>query len=212
MKRLNDYFDHIFYINSKKRIDRKRNIEFRLDSLEIKADRFEAILGGSVDQSKLIFGADPNKVLNNGEIGCYLSHVEIWKTIKRLGYKKTLILEDDAFFIDNLKSLEQHMEPVPEDYDMLYFGQWNYDNKELRGETTALIDRVPGSDNLYTANRCWLTHAYAVDIKCIDHLIDGTTTMYSCLDNVIADIQNSLSVYAFYPALIKQDGTKSSLR
>jgi GR25 family glycosyltransferase involved in LPS biosynthesis len=206
---VNTYFDKVFFINSRKRVDRLKNMTKRLSVLEIKADRFEAILGGAVNKSALLL-SPTNKTLNNGEIGCYLSHRQIWQIIKENNYKRTLILEDDAeFCVDFLEHFKNKIQEVPE-FDMLYFGHWNYDDKTESGKKRALKDEV--SDGIYKANRCWLTHAYAVDVKCVDYLLKETEIIYSCIDNVLADKQEPLDVYAFYPNLIKQDSTKSSLR
>ncbi len=213
---INDKFDKVIFINSKNRPDRHRNIVKRLAELNIEAERFNAIFGGHLDQSKINFGAKVH-VMNNAEIGCFLSHVEVYKLIKANGWRRTLRLEDDAEFSKAVfpDRFEALYNSVPEDWQMLYFGQFNYDHLKNGGNiqggpTYALQKEVaPG---VYKANRCWLTHAYAVDISCIDHLIENTKVLWSSIDHVLADIQEPLRVYAIHPAVIKQDATKSSLR
>lgn len=212
---LNKSFDKIFWINSKKRLDRAGNMNRRFKENNIQAERFNAILGGQIDHRKLQFGK-PVKSLDNGEIGCFLSHTTIYKTIKENGWKQTLILEDDAQFKDGwLQKFQAGIKALPSDWDLLYLGQWNYDNdinggNAKGGKTFALKQQI--SNEIWKADRCWLTHAYAVNIKCIDYLIENTNVLYSSLDNVLADIQKNLNVYAFSPSLITQDGTKSDLR
>jgi GR25 family glycosyltransferase involved in LPS biosynthesis len=141
--------------------------------------------------------------------------------LKKEGYKKTLILEDDCQFPETFIDLTNSIYPHIPKYDMLYFGQWNYDKGVIEGEKSALKEVVythPKSDgpeyNVYSAQRCWLTHAYAVDLSVIDTLLDNTKNLYGSIDNVLADIQEekNLTVYAIHPALINQDGTRSSLR
>lgn len=215
-------FDKVYYINSKNRPDRFRNMSARFEALGYQKDglnfgnghieRFEAIFGGHI--ASVDFG-DQKKKLNNGEIGCFLSHREIWKKIKESGYKKTLILEDDAEFGKDFDSFNDLFNSVP-DFDLLYLGQWNYDvdfmdGQKIQGkETSALIEEI--SPRIWKANRCWLTHAYVVDLNCIDYLLKSTEKLYSCLDHVMADIQSELKVYAIYPSIVKQDLTKSSIR
>lgn len=215
MSILNKTFDKIIYINSKNRPDRYKNMIKRLQALGIEAERLEAIYGGHLDQRQLNFG-EKIHALNNAEIGCYMSHVKIYKAIKANGWKRTLILEDDAEFKEGFDDLfEATYFKVPEDWQMLYFGQWNYDHlvnggNQQGGATYALKEKI--APLVFKADRCWLTHAYAVDISCIDYLIENTKVLYSSIDNVLADIQNPLKVYAIHPAIIKQDATKSSLR
>jgi GR25 family glycosyltransferase involved in LPS biosynthesis len=226
---MNKFFNKIFVINSKNRIDRYKNMVKRfLDlgllkqahissaSMEFNEKyRFEAILGGQINSQNLNFGDKPFKTLNQGEVGCFLSHVTIYKMIKEHKWDKVLILEDDAKFCNNFQEeFDKALKNVPDDWDMIYLGQWNYDSlkntKTISGKTAALKENI--CDNIYSADRCWLTHAYAVRLKAVDYLIDNTKVLYSSFDNVLADIQKDLKVYAIHPDLITQDGTKSSLR
>lgn len=218
MNYLNQVFDKIFWINSKNRVDRYKNMVDRLKFLELAAERFSAIHGGELDHRYLNFGSKNQHIkdLNNGEIGCFQSHVDIYKLAKKEGWDKVLILEDDALFSPDFNNRFEKTYPnVPDDWDMLYLGQWNYDHEinggnDVGGGTYALKENIAG--NVFRADRAWLTHAYAVRQKALDYIIEGTSGMYSSLDNVLADIQKNLKVYAIHPALIVQDGTKSSLR
>lgn len=225
---INEVFDKIYWINSRNRMDRMKNMKKRLTELGIKADRFEAVLGGHINRTKYKFGQRPLQVkeLNNGELGCYLSHVNIWKDAKEKGYKRILILEDDALFCNDFhKAFNEHWANTPDNWELLYLGQWNYDNqinggnaggggvfalKKIVWESGKDTQRAKGG--VYLANRCWLTHAYAVDEKVYDKLIEGAEVMYSSVDNVLADLQKDIITYAYYPNIITQDNTKSSLR
>lgn len=225
---MNDFFDKIYWINSRNRMDRFRNMIDRFKEIEVRAERFNAITGGELDHSQLrfhrsepIFLADGRtgtqyRLLNNGEIGCFQSHVAIYRLIKEKGLDKVLILEDDAQFVEGFKErFGQMVKYIPEDWDMIYFGQSNYDypNENWEGvERSTRNLKVNIKGEVYSADRCWLTHAYAVRGKCADFLIENTKEMYASVDNVLADIQHHLKVYAIHPALINQDGTKSSLR
>jgi GR25 family glycosyltransferase involved in LPS biosynthesis len=213
--KINSYFDKIVYINSKNRIDRFKNMIKRLAQLKIEAERFEAVLGGRLDHQKLNFGDKPLKSLNHGEIGCFISHTTIYQLARDNKWDKVLILEDDAKFCDNFHSeFEAAIKQVPDDWDMIYLGQWNYDTitnaKTESGKTAALKSKV--GEKVWKADRCWLTHAYAVRGKALEFLINNTKVLYSSFDNVLADIQKDLNVYAIHPDIIKQDGTRSSLR
>jgi GR25 family glycosyltransferase involved in LPS biosynthesis len=213
-------FDKIFWINSRNRADRYRNMIGRLAELNIEAERFNAIHGGEINWNDPEYAefyiSNTKKNLNLGEKGCFISHRTIYKAIKENGWKKTLILEDDAKFCpDFLNQLNKVYPNVPE-YDLLYFGQWNYDKGVVEGEKSALRDKVCEVEGkgIYKAVRCWLTHAYVVDLSIIDLLLDNTKNLYGSIDLVLSDIQEKekLKVYAIYPSLITQDGTMSSLR
>lgn len=216
--------DKIIWINSNNRPDRFRNMKERFSKLGIEAERFPAIYGGSVNWSdeyyKQFYKQDIKQELNNGELGCYLSHLAIYKMIKDNGWNKTLILEDDADLKEGfIEEFESIISEVPE-YDMFYLGQWNYDvmgDKGVQsGEKSALKDKIKdfGLRSIYSASKCWLTHAYIVDLKVIYTLLSHSKNMYASIDCVLADIQESqnLKVYAIHPNLVNQDFTKSSLR
>jgi glycosyl transferase family 25 len=229
-------FDKVFWINSINRADRYRNMVQRFSELGYKKtghnfgennhiERFEAVLGGHLMQANYKYHLDKPmtqidgkhstrlRQLNNGEIGCFQSHVEIYKKIKENGWNKTLILEDDAFISPAFENeFDNIYKDVPKDWQMLYLGQWNYDAllNNTKGETFALKQQI--KERVWRAERCWLTHAYAVDISCVDYLIENTQVMYCSIDNVLADIQKKLKVYAIHPNIVNQDLTKSSLR
>lgn len=209
--KVNEYFDKVFYINSKTRIDRYRNMIDRLPKLGIEAERFEAILGGQLIAKEFDFG-DSKKNLNNAEIGCFQSHRAIYKKAIENNYEAVFILEDDALFCENFNEIfAEQIKNVPDDWQMLYFGQFNYDEiGTISGsKTQAIKENISGK--IYRAERCWLTHAYAIR-GCAQYLYDNTKVMYHTFDAVLADLQNDLKVYAFHPNIIRQDDTASSIR
>jgi GR25 family glycosyltransferase involved in LPS biosynthesis len=209
-------FDKIFWINAKNRVDRYQTMKKRFEETGIEAERFEAIMGGSLDKSKYCFQTPilPQKMfLNNGEVGCFQSHREVYKLILENGWQKTLIFEDDALINPEIiNSFNEKYSEVPEDWQMLYLGHRNYDTmkNEARPDTFALKKQL--TPNVWAADGCWLTHAYAVDLSAVQFLLDNTQVMYGSIDNVLSDIQKHLKVYAFHPNLIVQDKSKSSLR
>ncbi len=212
--------DKILWLNSNNRPDRFRNMKERFSKLGIEAERFPAIYGGAVnwgdEYHSKFYKQDIEQDLNNGELGCYLSHLAMYQMIKENGWGKTLILEDDAdLHIGFVEEFEQFISKVPE-YEMFYLGQWNYDKGADVGERTALKEKIYeyGNRSIYSASKCWLTHAYIVDIDVIDKLLNNTKNIYGSIDRVLADIQEkeNLKVYAIYPNLVNQDFTKSSLR
>jgi len=67
MNNIND-IKHAFYINLDTRPDRKEHVETQLNMIGIKADRFKAIK------------------LNNGAIGCSMSHLKLLENAKKITY------------------------------------------------------------------------------------------------------------------------------
>jgi glycosyl transferase family 25 len=73
---------NIFYINLEHRIDRKQHVESQLDSIGLKGTRFNAIK------------------MENGAIGCSMSHLKLLQLALKSGLDHILIVEDDILFLD----------------------------------------------------------------------------------------------------------------
>jgi glycosyl transferase family 25 len=79
MKTISD-IKHAFYINLETRPDRKEHIEKQMKLIGIKATRFNAIR------------------LQNGALGCSMSHLKILENAKKNNLDHVLIVEDDILF------------------------------------------------------------------------------------------------------------------
>jgi GT2 family glycosyltransferase len=86
----------------------------------------------------------------NPKRGCLESHLTIIEKVWKEGkYDKLLLFEDDASFIQSLKSLKR----PPADWDMIYFGGTVY--RVMEKNVTDGYSRV----------QCWTTHAYMIHLK-----------------------------------------------
>ena len=91
MTAINQYIDHIFYINLEKRTDRRAEIEQELLKIGLVGERFNAIPTSS------------------GIVGCGYSHLAVLKLAKERNYKNVLILEDDFQFLVQKEELEKEL-------------------------------------------------------------------------------------------------------
>jgi glycosyl transferase family 25 len=73
---------NVFYINLEHRTDRKEHIETQLKSIGLKGTRFNAIK------------------MENGAIGCSMSHLKLLQLALKSGLDHILIVEDDILFLD----------------------------------------------------------------------------------------------------------------
>ncbi len=76
-----DDIKHAFYINLEHRVDRKNQVEEELKTIGIKAERFNAIK------------------MENGAIGCSMSHLKLLQDAVNNKLDHILILEDDITFL-----------------------------------------------------------------------------------------------------------------
>jgi glycosyl transferase family 25 len=72
---------HAFYINLDSRPDRKKHVETQLSKIGIAAERFKAIK------------------LENGALGCSMSHLKCLEIAKANNWPHILIVEDDILFL-----------------------------------------------------------------------------------------------------------------
>ena len=74
--------EHAFYINLETRTDRRQHVETQLQNIGITANRFNAIK------------------LNNGAIGCSMSHLKCLEIAKENNWDHVMIIEDDILFLN----------------------------------------------------------------------------------------------------------------
>ena len=122
-----------------------------------------AIHGHTLDIDKMIESGEfslKHKRLKAGEYGCYLSHLNVLKSVLESPEELHLILEDDVFFVPNfknkLKLLLSRVENI--DWDVLYIGINKHENNCDEGEY--LLDKSFGI--YYPKHPMWGTHAYIV--------------------------------------------------
>ncbi|KAG7227142.1 hypothetical protein INR49_013940 [Caranx melampygus] len=137
-------FDEIFLINLKRRSDRRERMLSSLAVLGIIATLTEAVDGKALNSSQLqAMGIDmlpgykdpySDRVLTRGEIGCFLSHYNIWKQVVREGLQQVLVLEDDVRFEPRFRSrlvaIMGDVKKVGLDWDLIYVGRKRLQVKE----------------------------------------------------------------------------------
>lgn len=137
---LNNFFDNIYVITLKRSKERQVRINEILRGLNYEI--FWGVDGSKLDLKKIRNAGkyDPEitttkiplgRELTPGEIGCALSHLEVYKDIKSNGYQKALILEDDISVVAKTNSkLVQSLAELPQNWEVLYLG-YLYNNNAI---------------------------------------------------------------------------------
>lgn len=134
---------HCFYINLLSRLDRKHHVEKQLEGIGINGSRFNAIK------------------LENGAIGCSMSHLKCLEIAKKHDLPHLLIVEDDITFLD------------PD----LFIKQFNYFLSNHKKWDVVLIagNNMPPYINIdkscVKVNQCQTTTGYLVKKEYYDTLI-----------------------------------------
>jgi len=131
-------FSQIYLINLKRRPDRFERMKYNLDQLGIEVKAVEAVDGRKLDEGYIKSHgikmmpdfSEPyhNRPLTYGEIGCFMSHFNIWQDMIENNYERVLILEDDirfrSYFIDKLQYLMEELDSTTTPYwDLVFLGR-----------------------------------------------------------------------------------------
>ena len=201
-----DWMDSIpkFVINLKRRPNRLEN--FRQVCTLSDVQVFEAIDGSSLDDTYLAeWTRLQPRGLSNGEMGCLLSHYQLWKRCVDGDASHMMIFEDDArfssHFVERLRKCMHSIEVASIQVDVLYLGGRFTRDYEMR-RCTAVSDCLCVHD--YTAE--WdgvdmdrTTHAYIISkvyaSVMVDHLesmFDGKTPVDHLLTRTLLSTQTPI--------------------
>ncbi|XP_044269786.1 glycosyltransferase 25 family member [Tribolium madens] len=169
-------FDKIFMINLLRRPERRERMRFCFDELGLQVTIVDAVDGRALNASILQLisplpeYADPyhKRPMTLGEIGCFLSHYNIWKDIVRNGYETTLVLEDDIrfepFFRSKVLNVMADTKRVS-GWDLVYFGR-----KRLQEDDEPWVE---GSSLLVEAGYSYWTLGYVLSLNGAKKLLNA---------------------------------------
>ncbi|XP_031418543.1 procollagen galactosyltransferase 1 [Clupea harengus] len=165
-------FDEVFMINLLRRTDRRDRMLRTLYEQDITCKVIAAVDGKALNVSqieeqgiKMLPGySDPyhGRPLTKGELGCFLSHYNIWKEIVDRGLKTSLVIEDDlrfeVFFKRRLQNIMQEVESQGLEWDLIYIGR-------KRMQVDHSEKSVPNIHNLVEADYSYWTLGYMMSLN-----------------------------------------------
>jgi GR25 family glycosyltransferase involved in LPS biosynthesis len=183
MTHIEKYISEAWYINLDDRTDRKEHMEKEISKygLENFVKRYSAI--------KAIEKTPQNCVKASGT-----SHRNLIQYAKDNNLNNILILEDDVFFKEeNYQFLEKSLNSLfkIKDWDIYYISANIFD------PTLKLID-----ENLLKIDGCYCVHAYIVNSKCFDRMLEYNPETDPPIDAWIT--QKMFNKYAGYPLICSQ--------
>jgi GR25 family glycosyltransferase involved in LPS biosynthesis len=210
---LDDIISDMYVITLGKK-ERIQNIKEQERKINDRITRFKAVNGLKLDINELIKNNILDKNYNlcgpknsnhsKREIGCYLSHLNIYKKIKKDNKKGYTIIFEDDFLVnspnlkDDVRKSIDKLNRKNIDFDYLYLGSTriNY------GENII--------DNLHYVNpkqNLFGTHAYVINNKNIDKIIDNVKIIKRPIDVIIHDIGKNhiFNIVIMYPYTVTQN-------
>ncbi|CAB1443215.1 unnamed protein product [Pleuronectes platessa] len=165
-------FDEVFMINLVKRSDRRERMLRTLYEQELSCKVVAAVDGKALNLLeiesmgiKMLPGyKDPyhGRPLTKGELGCFLSHYNVWKEIVDRGLQTSLVIEDDlrfeVFFKRRLQTLLQEVTTHKLDWDLIYIGR-------KRMQVAHSEKPVPNIHNLVEADYSYWTLGYLLSLQ-----------------------------------------------
>ncbi len=145
-----------------------------------------------------------------GEVGCALSHFNIWKDIVNEEVSNALILEDDFLVNAPLGSLD---EPKNKDWDLLYLGREiiEKDIEEKKIDELWVLPRHSYNSHAYILSldgaKKMLEYSYDKNIIPVDEFISATVYPHRRKD-ILKLFPNKLNAFAYVdPNIIVQNRT-----
>eukprot|EP00927_Polykrikos_kofoidii_P071657 TRINITY_DN67910_c0_g1_i1.p1 TRINITY_DN67910_c0_g1~~TRINITY_DN67910_c0_g1_i1.p1 ORF type:complete len:937 (+),score=126.91 TRINITY_DN67910_c0_g1_i1:157-2967(+) len=120
--------DQVFVINLDRRPDRMRNVVGELKRYGLRAVRFPAVSGDAISvEEQARHDRSALRGIPKGHLGCFFSHLAVWKEVVRRRWNRVLILEDDAIFVTkeimNFPERIQDLERVDPNWQFVYAGR-----------------------------------------------------------------------------------------
>lgn len=225
----------IFVISLKRAKDRRQKLKKTLQD-EKNVIIINAVDGKNMSPEDIILKEKyiKNNELNPGQIGCFLSHVKIWKYIVDNNIPDAVILEDDIVKLFNLNKLIDiiHSSTNILDFDIIYIGHVfekqetnrpiidTYSVSELNNsyeyyfETGSKTQIYPNKQiKFYKSTKPYGTHAYIISNSGAKNLLkifyDKFQTQAIDIELVNAITETKINSYSMYPTLVNQDGSTS---
>uniref|UniRef100_A0A6C0KBD9 Glycosyl transferase family 25 domain-containing protein n=1 Tax=viral metagenome TaxID=1070528 RepID=A0A6C0KBD9_9ZZZZ len=211
-----------FVINLDKRKDRfaafVRNL--RNSGFNITIQRSPAVVGKDLDLSTIPLAEKAQRELSHvmdsgyrtmhyqltpGAIGCYLSHVKLWKYILDNNLDNVLIFEDDAKVPPNfevkLKTALHNVNAVDPDWDIFILD-------------VLCRDCVPVTEDIIKVNKFYLLHAYVMRRKGVEKIFKSNILfpIEQQVDWMLSQHTDKLKIYSLQEGIVKQSGSATDIQ
>lgn len=200
------------FINLDRRADRKTHCEEQLNPVLKHVHRLSAVDGSKIDVTadkrvKLFYDLQENyrwdksirmfasRKMTTGEVGCCLSHRNVWERIARNKDKLHLICEDDVVVLPDFHRVMSEL-VVPADCDIMYLG-YIHPGADAIGESV--------SDNVHRVKFLFGGYGYMLTSKGVSKLLK-ISPIDRPLDNFLGKLTEDgvMTGYAVVPPIMEQ--------
>lgn len=171
--------DEIYMINLERRPDRKQKMDHSFDLLGIEYEWVKAVDGRTFGDSHLADNgitmlpsfSEPyhGRPLTYGEIGCFMSHYNIWRDVIEKKHESIIVFEDDIrfepYFREKVQQLRAEVEKLSLDWDLIFLGR-----KILHNTNEPWVE---GSSLLVDVDYTYWTLSYLLSQRGARKLVDA---------------------------------------
>lgn len=195
-----------FCITLKGSTARKEACQKRFDEAGIHVEFFDGVDGRKmgleasipymVDQPNWKPGDGPMYFMAPGHIGCQLSHMFLWNTLRHIEDDEFVIFEDDVILCDKFQeTFDKLRADAPKDWSVLFLGHCCLPTQH-RIITPGLVE---------TNYPPLCTHAYCVKKPALEHLFRTNMVSWGPIDiQIRARSLPNLRFYSMVPPLVDQ--------
>ncbi len=204
----------IFIVNLEKDIDKKEHMKKLCRRHALDCQFIHAVYGKDLDQNELAELYDAKRAVNEygrelsaGEIGCTLSHKEIYRTMIKKNIKHAVVFEDDITFDHRIHDAISTVANFPDDWECVLL-HYHRNNPFAKFYCISPYNRIAVGKGLKIVRFTDLMHstgAYIINLagahKLLSILEQG---VYKPTDHYTGD-ENDINLYGLYPRLVETD-------
>lgn len=189
----------IFVINLAKDTERRKYIENHLKEKKLSYEIIEGVYGKDFPKDEINQIADlklsykkMGKMISVNEIGCSLSHQKIYKRIVSENLQGAFIIEDDAMFCSNIKSI---LAVICKNSNKLKNNSWISLYNSYIDTRNKLFD-IDKDFSVYKSPRVRCAIAYYIDNTAAQNLLEYNKKITYVSDWFFGGYLNKLNLYA----------------
>lgn len=202
----------IFVISLAREAERRTRMTQELAGFDV--EFFDAVDGATLNAAQYAHRMDTEwfrimrgRELDPGEIGCFLSHYNLWERLVETGTPCALILEDDARLEDGFAVIIDEAMKIAAEWDVVYLARMKKPLRTVR--TVAVLD---GCRWLVQCRRRTGGVGYLIRLEAAEALLHYCWRIRAPIDYLYTGWwDNGLRVYAVDPPIVRHAGMPSTI-
>jgi len=196
----NEYFDHIYYVNLERSVDRREKCESELAKYNIEAERIVAFDG---EEENYEWNNKDSEMPGWNKYSAGLVHttIKIIEDAKKNNYGSILIFEDDIQFHPWItKFVPMSLKALPNNWEQMFFAITNEH------------ESVWVSKYLKQVKKGWCCQAYAMKSKVFDWYLEELRKIDRPIDAITVEIQENGKSFATHTNMVEHPPNISTIR